>query len=92
MMFLVTNDSGPLHISEAVGTPTVCFFGPETPNLFGPTLTNSLIFYQNMYCSPCLNTYNIKKSTCIDNQCLKRITPQHVFSRICDEYFKDGQI
>lgn len=79
MAYLITNDSGPLHISEAVGTPVVCFFGPETPNLYGPMLKSSIVFYKNLYCSPCLNTYNIKRSHCKDNQCLKLITAEEVY-------------
>lgn len=34
---LVTNDSAPLHLAQAVGTPTVALFGPTVPEFgFGP--------------------------------------------------------
>ncbi len=34
---LVTNDSAPLHLAQAVGTPTVALFGPTVPAFgFGP--------------------------------------------------------
>jgi ADP-heptose:LPS heptosyltransferase len=33
---LVVNDSGPLHIAAAVGTPLVACFGPTVPARFGP--------------------------------------------------------
>jgi heptosyltransferase-2 len=34
---LVTNDSAPLHLAQAVGTPTVAVFGPTIPEFgFGP--------------------------------------------------------
>src|SRR5512143_2092006 len=33
---LVTNDSGPMHIAAALGTPTVAIFGPTNPHLQGP--------------------------------------------------------
>jgi ADP-heptose:LPS heptosyltransferase len=33
---LVTNDSGPMHMAAALGTPVVVPFGPATPDRFGP--------------------------------------------------------
>lgn len=32
----VANDSGPMHIAAAVGTPVVACFGPTAPERFGP--------------------------------------------------------
>ncbi len=34
--FIVANDSGPMHISTAVGTPTLSIHGPTDPALQGP--------------------------------------------------------
>jgi ADP-heptose:LPS heptosyltransferase len=61
---LITNDSGPLHLASSVGTPTVSFFGPETPALYGPVEKEPLVFYAGIYCSPCLNVFNAKTATC----------------------------
>jgi heptosyltransferase-3 len=33
---VVTNDSGPMHIAAAMGTPVVAIFGPTNPRLQGP--------------------------------------------------------
>lgn len=33
---LISNDSGPLHMGHAVGTPVIGLFGPTDPNLTGP--------------------------------------------------------
>lgn len=33
---VIANDSGPMHISTAVGTPTLSIHGPTNPNLQGP--------------------------------------------------------
>lgn len=33
---LIANDSGPMHISAAVGTPTLSIHGPTSPHLQGP--------------------------------------------------------
>ena len=49
----VGNDSGPMHIAAAMGTPVLAFFGPQIPALFHPWLTKSRILYNNRACSPC---------------------------------------
>ncbi|PYU72686.1 MAG: hypothetical protein DMG49_07345 [Acidobacteria bacterium] len=78
---LITNDSGPLHFAEALATPTVSFFGPETPLLYGPTGANHVVFYKGIYCSPCLNVHNQKQAPCNGNNvCMKLISPDEVFA------------
>ncbi len=51
---LVTNDSGLLHLAEAVGTPVLAFFGP-TVREFGyfPHLPASRSLETNLACRPC---------------------------------------
>lgn len=34
--FIVANDSGPMHISTAIGTPTLALHGPTNPKMQGP--------------------------------------------------------
>lgn len=34
--FVIANDSGPMHISTAVGTPTLALHGPTDPKMQGP--------------------------------------------------------
>ena len=36
MAFVVTNDSGPMHLAAAVGTPVLGIYGPTNPMLQGP--------------------------------------------------------
>ncbi len=73
---LITNDSGPLHLANALGTPTVSFFGPETPVLFGPRGKNNVVLYKGIDCSPCINIYNAKTVRCTRErpECLASIT------------------
>jgi lipopolysaccharide heptosyltransferase II len=61
---LVSNDTGPLHLACAVGTPTVAIFGPESPLLFGPRGTHHQVVYKGLACSPCLNIYNGRTVHC----------------------------
>ncbi|MEB3327916.1 MAG: glycosyltransferase family 9 protein [Candidatus Sericytochromatia bacterium] len=61
---LVSNDTGPLHLACAVGTPTVSIFGPETPVLFGPRGPRHRIVYRALACSPCLNVHNGRTVRC----------------------------
>jgi len=35
---LLTNDSGPMHVAAALGTPVVVPFGSTSPELTGPGL------------------------------------------------------
>ncbi|MCJ7541222.1 MAG: glycosyltransferase family 9 protein [Desulfobacterales bacterium] len=94
---LITNDSGPLHLADAMKVPTVSFFGPETPTLYGTKGENSLIFYKRLYCSPCLNVFNVKTAPCSgDNICMRAIGVEDVFntmrenfSLIWNEYKRD---
>jgi len=36
MELVIANDSGPMHIAAAMGTPTIGLFGPNLPERFGP--------------------------------------------------------
>jgi lipopolysaccharide heptosyltransferase II len=84
---LITNDSGPLHLAEALRTRSVSFFGPETPQLYGPIgdhlSDRHLVFYKGIYCSPCLNVQNQKKAPCNGNNiCMKLIGVEEVFASV----------
>lgn len=79
----ITNDSGPLHIAAALGTRTVSFFGPESPQLYGPKGNGHLVFYAGIYCSPCLSVFNAKRAMCNGNNiCMKAITPEQVLEEL----------
>ena len=76
-------DTGPLHLAIAMGVPTVSFFGPNTPRLYGPPLNNRHIyFYENMPCSPCITNYNAKMSNCKKPVCLTGISAEKVIASL----------
>jgi len=52
----VTNDSGPMHLAGAVGTPVAAFFGPTDPGRTGPSGSPSRVLDRYVFCSPCFKT------------------------------------
>jgi heptosyltransferase-2 len=52
---IVTNDSAPLHLASAMGTPTVAIFGPTVPAFgFGPLAPESIVVGKDeLPCRPC---------------------------------------
>jgi len=52
---LVTNDSAPLHLATAVGTPVVAVFGPTVPEFgFGPRRADDIVLgHDELPCRPC---------------------------------------
>lgn len=75
---LVTNDSGPMHVAAAVGTPAVVLFGSTSPELTGPGLPENarsphILLRSPVPCAPCF------RRTCpIDLRCLRGITVPQV--------------
>jgi ADP-heptose:LPS heptosyltransferase len=76
---LITNDGGPGQFAVMTPIRSILFFGPETPELYGPNSTGTKVFFSGISCSPCLTAYNHRNSPCDgDNRCLKVITPESV--------------
>lgn len=75
--FVVTNDSGPMHIAAAVGTPTVALFGPTDPVRTGPYGKQHIVIKANMPCVACL-----KRNCAKTPLCLETILPTQVFEAI----------
>jgi heptosyltransferase-1 len=74
---VVTNDSGPMHIATAVGTPTVALFGPTDPARTGPYGSQHVVLQARLPCEPCL-----QKICRRPDFCLKAITPQQVWQTV----------
>jgi heptosyltransferase-2 len=79
---LLTNDSGLLHLAEAVGTPVLALFGP-TVREFGyfPLLNESQVLQVDLDCRPCSRN---GKRPCHrrDKACLVRITPERALAQL----------
>ncbi|HUV77493.1 MAG TPA: glycosyltransferase family 9 protein, partial [Desulfobacterales bacterium] len=53
MVFVVSTDTGPMHMAAAVGTPVVALFGPTAPWRTGPFGSGHQIVRGGPECSPC---------------------------------------
>ena len=52
--FMVTNDSGPMHIAAALGVPVIAIFGPTDPGLTGPYGKGTRVVIKGQAeCAPC---------------------------------------
>jgi ADP-heptose:LPS heptosyltransferase len=79
---LVTNDSGPAHFASMTPIHVVTLFGPETPALFGARSPRSTTLWAGLACSPCVNAYNNRQTTCRNNLCMQAITVDQVFGMV----------
>jgi ADP-heptose:LPS heptosyltransferase len=76
---LVTNDSGPAHFAALTPIQVVTLFGPETPARFASRSPRSHVIWKDIHCSPCVDAYNNRLSTCRDNRCMQQIAADEVF-------------
>lgn len=81
---LVTNDTGPLHLADAVSTPAVALYGPNTPHRYGPRLPASRAVFADLPCSPCLDDRSMKRSACRRYRCMEALDVAAV-ARACAE-------
>src|ERR1043166_253944 len=73
---LLTNDSGPMHVAAALGTPVVVPFGSTSPELTGPGLpgeSRSRLLRADAPCSPCF-----RRECPIDRRCMTGISVEQV--------------
>ncbi|MDP7420700.1 MAG: glycosyltransferase family 9 protein, partial [bacterium] len=82
------NDTGPLHLASAMKTPSISFFGPNTPYVYGPLGDNNTVFYTNLPCSPCLSNFTEKTTSCKNPVCLEKIDVKEVVIVIDQKYSK----
>lgn len=83
---LVTNDSGPAHYAVMTPIDVVTLFGPETPAIFGSKSPRSHIIWAALPCSPCVNAFNQRVTTCTNNLCMQKISVDEVFATVCRVY------
>ncbi len=85
--FVVSNDSGPMHIAAAVGTPVLGIYGPTNPTLQGPYGDNHLVVRrEGLECLGC----NLTKCP-IGHPCMKELTVDKVWQAV-EELLKRNSI
>jgi len=73
---ILTNDSGPMHITSALNVPLVALFGSTSDVKTGP-YSGGTVIHKHVECSPCY-----KRVCPIDFRCMKRIEVDEVYEAI----------
>ncbi|MFI5251887.1 MAG: lipopolysaccharide heptosyltransferase II [Bacteroidota bacterium] len=73
---MITNDSGPMHIAAAMGTPIVALYGPTRPELQGPESKKAVVVQKkDLTCLGCNLT-----DCPIGNPCMEELSVETVYS------------
>lgn len=80
---LVTNDSAPLHLGSAMGTPTVALFGPTVPGFgFGPLAPRArVVGRDDLPCRPC-DRHGPERCPLGHHRCMRDVEPAPVAERV----------
>jgi heptosyltransferase-2 len=81
---LLTNDTGPMHVAAALGTPVVVPFGSTSPELTGPISSNKLrhqVLKSDAPCSPCF-----LRECPIDFRCMNGISVGRVVEAVVGSF------
>lgn len=74
--FVVSNDSGPMHIAAALGIPVFAIFGPTDPVRTGPYGKGHTIIREDIPCVPCF------KRRCNNLKCMEHLPVEKVYKMI----------
>lgn len=69
---LISNDTGPIHLSSSLNIPTIALFSPTDPENYALPSNAIKIIYKKPLCTPCY------KRNCKDPTCMQQISPQEV--------------
>jgi heptosyltransferase II len=81
---LLTNDTGPMHVAAALGTPVVVPFGSTSPELTGPGLpgdSRNHLIKSDAPCSPCF-----LRECPIDFRCMNGIGVERVVQAVVESF------
>jgi heptosyltransferase-2 len=80
---LVTNDSAPLHLATAVGTPVVALFGPTVPAQgFGPRGPRDVALgHGGLACRPC-SAHGPQVCPLLHHRCMRELSVETVLAAL----------
>ncbi len=79
---MICNDSGALHIANAMETDVFAFFGPTIQSIgYFPFRKNDFVFEREMECRPC-GSHGGKSCHLKHHECMKKIEPQFVLEKV----------
>lgn len=78
---IVSNDSGPMHIADALGVPLAAIFGSTSWQLTGPRKPSSHVITAGLACSPCFRRV-CPESKDGDLKCMEAIEVDEVFDAL----------
>ncbi|NOX89177.1 MAG: lipopolysaccharide heptosyltransferase II [Calditrichaeota bacterium] len=83
---MICNDSGALHLANAVQTDVFAFFGPTVREFgFYPFRPNDHVFEIDLYCRPC-GKHGAEKCPEGHFRCMKEIKPQDVLKKVKEKF------
>lgn len=83
---LICNDSGAMHIANAVQTEVIAFFGPTVQSIgYFPYRAHDIVMELEMKCRPC-GSHGGAECPLLHHKCMTDITPQMVFKQIAKKY------
>lgn len=83
---MICNDSGALHIANAVETDVFAFFGPTVQAIgYYPFRENDFVFEREMDCRPC-GSHGDNSCPLKHHECMKLIVPDFVLSKIKEKF------
>ena len=83
---MICNDSGAMHIANAMQTDVFAFFGPTVQSIgYFPYRKNDVVFERDMDCRPC-SSHGGEKCPLGHHLCMKEILPEVAFTKIVERF------
>lgn len=75
--FLLSTDTGPMHMAAALDVPVFAVFGPTSPLRTGPYGPNHTVIREDLPCSPCF-----RRTPCREWRCMEGLSAERVYEAI----------